>query len=138
MRTTDINIVKAATDPWVEEIQGFEVEEWLAHGGNVALTNEDGDVALFERQYLAPHTVCGHYFFHSRGPKAAKAAVALLAEAFTGPYNIDVIVGLTPLNKKGALRMNEFLGFKSNGQIETVIGPCEFVMLTKQEWENGQ
>lgn len=138
MRTTDLAVVKAATDPWAHELIGFNPEEWLAHPTNIALTNEYGDVALFERQYLKSNMVCGHYFFHSRGPRAAKAAIELLKEAFTGPYNIDIITGLTPLDKTGALRMNEFLGFQSHGQLDTVIGPCEFVMLTKQEWENSQ
>jgi hypothetical protein len=138
MRTTDLSVIHAATDPWKEEIVGFDPEVWINIPGNLALTNEYGDVALFERQYLQPSAVCGHYFFHSRGVKACKVAKQFLGEAFSGSYGISTIIGLTPLTKRGALRMNNYLGFQSLGQIETVIGPCELVMLTKEQWENSQ
>lgn len=138
MRTTDIVIVSKATNQCEDQLQHLDLSEWLSNPINVALTNDNGDVAMFERQYRQPNTVCGHYFFHSRGKQARQAAQELLAEAFTGPYGIEIIVGLTPVTHKGALWMNKQLGFKSHGQIDTEVGPCEFVMLTKQEWENTQ
>jgi hypothetical protein len=136
MRTTDLAIVKAATDPWADDLRGFWPEAWLAVEGNVALTNENGDVALFERHYLQPHSVFGHYFFHSRGIAAYRAAVEFLEEAFTGPYDIETIMGLTPHTKKGALGLNTKLGFTSLGTVETPAGPCEMVFLTKPDWES--
>jgi hypothetical protein len=138
MRTKSVSIVKNATDPYKDEIVGFEPDKWLDNPANVALTNEDGDVSLFERQLGLPGTVCGHYFFHSRGKKARETAVAMLKQAFTGPYNITTIIGLTPLDNLGALWMNKQLGFKSYGQVDTETGMCEFVVLTKHEWENDQ
>jgi len=138
IRTTDDVIVSSATDAYQTNITGFEPTEWLSNPANVALTNEEGDVSLFERQLGLPGTVCGHYFFHSRGKKARETAVAMLKQAFTGPYNITTIIGLTPLDNLGALWMNKQLGFKSYGQVDTEIGMCEFVVLTKHEWENDQ
>lgn len=136
MRTTDLAVIKAATDPWSEELHGFWPEAWVTIPENVALTNERGDVALFERHASNEKAVLGHYFFHSRGKAAYGAAVAMLEEAFNGPYEIEVIMGLTPHSKKGALGMNKKLGFKSLGETETFSGPCEMVVMTKPDWES--
>ena len=133
VRTNDLQIVKDATDPYADEMLGFDAEDWLADDDNIALTNEQRDVALFAKQHI-PHVACGHYFFHSRGKTACIVAKQMLEEIFTGPYGVEIIVGLTPLDKRGALRMNEYLGFKSHGQVETEAGPCEMVILTKKEW----
>lgn len=133
MRTFDLELVKSATDPYRDETVGFNPQKWLESPQNVALTNNNGDIALFEREL--PGIVTGHYFFHSRGKEALKAAKQMLEEAFTGDYDIKVIRGLTPLDKLGALWMNKKLGFKSYGKVETLAGPCELVILTKKEWE---
>ncbi len=138
MRTLDPLVVRNVTDIYQNELLGFTPETWLMNEQNVALTNDKGDISLFERQIKQPKTVCGHYFFISRGREALTTAKEMLKEIFTGPYDIEAIIGLTPLDKKGALWMNKQLGFKSHGQLEFEVGPCEFVLLTKQEWENSQ
>jgi hypothetical protein len=121
----------------MEEIEGFVPEEWLDNDSNIALIDPDTmDVALFERQHKTPHAVHGHYFFHSRGKEAVKAAKSALKEIFSGKYNVEIICGFTPLDNKGALWMNRHLGFTSHGNINTSAGPCDFVVLTRQEWEN--
>lgn len=135
MRTYDVNIVTDATDQFAENIYGFIPEEWLANDDNVALTNEHGDVSLFEREM--PGVVTGHYFFHSRGRDAITAAEQMLREAFTGDYDIKLIRGLTPLKTLGARWLSRQLGFSSYGVVETTVGCCELVILTKQEWENN-
>lgn len=135
-RTTDISIIKIATDPWLHELVGFDAKKWLSNNRNIALTNDRGDVVLLDKWNLPNHIYCGHYFFLSRGEEAKEAATEMLKEVFTGPYEIEVLVGLTPVDKRGAIRMNEYLGFNFQGKVETEIGPCEFVLLTKKEWEN--
>lgn len=133
-RTADPGLVATAIAEY--PVQGLNIPEWVANPANVALTNNEGDVSLFERQWRKPNTVCGHYFFKSRGKEALEVAQAMLKQIFTGSYDIDVIIGLTPVEHKGALGMNKRLGFTSHGQIDTASGPCEFVLLTKTEWEN--
>lgn len=133
MRTFDLELVKSATDPYKDELHGFDPKNWLSNARNVALTNDNGDIALFEREL--PGIVTGHYFFHSRGREALNAAVEMLKEAFTGDFDIELIRGLTPTDNLGALWMNKKLGFKSYGKVETLAGPCELVILTKKEWE---
>jgi len=138
-RTIKLHDVLQATDAYMKDIQGFYPEEWLDNDANVALIDpETRDVALFERQHKTPHAVHGHYFFHSRGKSAVKSAKAALEEIFSGRYNVEVICGLTPLDNKGALWMNRRLGFKSYGHTDTAAGLCDFVVLTKQEWENAR
>lgn len=134
MRTYNVDKVVAATSQYAEEIEGFYPEEWLDNPLNVALINENDDVALFENQVGLKNTVCGHYFFFSRGKEAIKAAKEFLEEVFTNTY-IETITGLTPRDHKAALWMNRRLGFKEHGEIDTVIGPCRFVMLTKEQWK---
>ena len=136
MRTHNIDIINAATVDYKHELTGFYPDLWLSIPMNVALTNDKGDVGLFERTADMDGTVTGHYFFHSRGKEALRTAKEMLHEIFTGPYDVTSIVGLTPLEKKGALWMNRQLGFGHEEEVETAAGPCRFVLLTKQEWES--
>jgi hypothetical protein len=137
VRTYDLEKVKKATAQYAEEIVGFDCEEWLADPLNIALINENDDIALFENQVDLKNTVCGHYFFFSRGKYALKAAKDFLIELFSNDYPVEVITGLTPQNHKGALWMNRQLGFKEYGNVDTEVGPCRFVMLTKEQWKDN-
>lgn len=121
--------------PYENELVGFDPVEWLANGDNVCLTDGHGNFTLFERS--VPKTVIGHYFLVARGKEAFAICKEFLDEIFSGPYDVKIIYGLTPVEKKGALWMNKRLGFKSHGLIDTVAGPCEMVSMTKEDWTNG-
>lgn len=136
MRTFNVEDVLAATAQYAEEIEGFNAEEWLENPLNIALINDNKDIALFENQHYLTDTVCGHYFFFSRGKEALKAAKSFLEEVFTTTY-VKTILGLTPMDNKGALWMNGQLGFKNHGEISTVVGPCRFVFMTKDQWKES-
>lgn len=131
MRTYSVDDVLQAVQ---RDILGFYPEQWLADKNNVALINESKDVALFERQWYSGVTVCGHYFFHSRGKEARDAAKAFLKELFTGPYNVEQITGLTPVEHKGALWLTRQLGFTFHGDMMTDEGLHKFSLLTKEGW----
>ncbi len=135
-RTYDEEKVKQATAQYAEEIVGLDHKQWLANEKNIALINANDDVALFENQVNLTNTVCGHYFFFSRGKNAVKAAKEFLQEVFSDVYYVETITGLTPQDHKGALWMNKQLGFKDYGQMETEVGPCRFVLLTKEQWKD--
>ncbi len=136
MRTYDVEKIKAAVAQYATDIVGFDPEEWVTNKKNVALINDNGDIALFETQSDLFNTVCGHYFFFSRGKDALKAAKEFLEEVFTTTY-VEVITGLTPLDNKGALWMNRRLGFKEYGEVSTEVGPCRFVMMSKDQWKKA-
>lgn len=133
-RTFNADAVWDAVSQVKEASDNFNPLPWLSNISNIALMNENGDIALFERQDT--DIVCGHYFFFSRGKEALRAAKDFLQEIFTGRYNVNTIVGITPLDNKGALWMNKRLKFSSYGQIDTSVGPCEFVSLFKRDWES--
>jgi hypothetical protein len=137
MRTYSTDKVKAATSQYATEIVGFEPEEWLSNEMNIALINDNDDVALFEHQVNLTNTVCGHYFFFSRGKEAIRASKDFLNDIFSNDYYVETITGLTPEEHKGALWMNRRLGFIDHGRIDTAIGPCRFVMLTKEQWKGN-
>ena len=131
-RTFDHDAVEHAMKSYVDKIVGFHPHVWLTDESNVALT--DGrNYSLFEREL--PHVVTGHYFFLDRGKEAISIAKEMLREAFNGDYNIDIIRGLTPLENLGARWMSKHIGFTSYGVVQTMLGPCELVILTKKEWE---
>ena len=138
MRTFDLDKVLAATSQYAEEIEGFHPEDWQSNEKNIVLINDNEDVALFEHQAALTDTVCGHYFFFSRGKEAVKAAEEFLEEIFSDTYYVKTITGLTPETHKGALWMNRRLGFKEVGQVRTEVGPCRFVVLTKEQWKEAQ
>lgn len=131
-RTNDVQEVSSATQQYADEIEGFYPEEWLDSEENVALSDEDGNVALFEREM--PGVVTGHYFFYCRGREAVALSHEVLKEIFTGPYDVKVIRGLTPVENRGAVWMSRHVGFKSYGIVETHVGPCVLFILTKEEW----
>ena len=137
MRTYNIEKIVQAVSQYDEQIEGFYPEEWLDNSKNIALINEKGDVALFENQNSLVNSVCGHYFFFSRGKEAVKVAENFLDEIFSDEYLVELIIGLTPVEHKGAIWLNKRLGFKEHGEVDTVIGPCKFVLLTKQEWKDS-
>lgn len=129
MRTYDIAKVTRAVSQYAESITGFYPEYWLADEDNIALIDGE-DVALFE--YVRDGVYFGHYFFKSRGKDAVTTAQRFLKEAFA---KMEVIQGLTPLTHLGARWLNKRLGFKSYGVIKTPTGPCELLIMTKDEWE---
>lgn len=134
-RTYSVEDVTKAVRQYASEIYGFYPEEWLASESNIALTDNEGNICLFEREF--GNIVTGHYFFEARGKKALDLSYDMLKEIFTGPYNVDVIRGLTPITKLGARWLSTKIGFKSYGVIHTHQGPCILFILTKEEWENA-
>lgn len=137
MRTFDVDLVSKAVSQY-GKVTGFYPEEWLQDKNNVALTNDNEDVALFQRTEEGLSSVYGHYFFWSRGKKAVKAAKEFLVEIFTGPYNVEVIIGLTPVEHKGAVWMNKQLGFKTVAVMPSIHGDMNMVLLNKSEWSDKQ
>lgn len=137
-RTRNVLSVQKAVAQYADRIVGFDPVVWLSDPSNIALTNRQGDIALFEDQSKMPGAVCGHYFFFSRGRDAIKTSKEMLKEIFKHGYGVDRIIGLTPVDNLGALWMNKRLGFKEYGEIGTEAGLCKFVILTKNEWESTQ
>lgn len=133
MRTYDAKLITEAIGFFLKD-DHFKVdtEEWLSNSDNIALTNDRGDLALFEKGIK--HVYAGHYYFKSRGKSALIAAREFLDEIFNTCYNIPILIGLTPLAYLGARWLSRQVGFTSHGVIDFNNKHYELFILTKQEF----
>lgn len=136
-RTFNSDIVAKATAQVEYGPDEEHVKDWLAYEGNVAFTNDTEDVGMFERVLQHEDAVYGHYFFFSRGRKALDVAKEMVEAIFDPQYNVNRIVGITPVSHRGAIWMNKQLGFKSCGTVELQGEEYECVMLTAKEWKSS-
>lgn len=133
-RTYDAYQVAQAAKCFLKTEEKVDPIDWIADPENIALINDRGDMALFERGIK--HVYTGHYFFKSRGRKAIESATAFLDELFNSCYNIKVLTGLVPLGHLGARWLSRQVGFKSYG-IEYINNkPYEMFIITKKEFDN--
>lgn len=132
IRTYDSKAVDEATKEFQYD---FDPVEWVEDERNIALLNEYGDMNLF--QFQTEGTYIGHFFYQSRGKQALESAKKMLRYIFSLP-SVDVIIGLTPVEKLGAKWLTRKLGFKSYGEVETLPGLCELFIMTKAEYEQKE
>ncbi len=133
MRSFDANLVSQAVATFEYPEEGFDPVDWVGQDTNVVLTNTDGDIALFRHEKVG--VVNGHYCFKSRGKKAVTVGKNFLAEIFDPCYNIQVVMGLTPIENLGARWMSRQLGFTSHGVVNTTIGPHELFILHRTSYD---
>jgi hypothetical protein len=129
MKRPTLEEVVEAVSPYLKDFGGFEPVSWLENHDNVALTDEKGNVSLFEKGSDGVYT--GHYFFVVRG-KAALVLAREMLDVFFEESGAKAIRGLTPLTNLGARWMSRQLGFKGYGVVHTLTGPCELFILTKE------
>ena len=110
-------------------------EEWLSDPANIALENDRGDIALFE--IGLKNIYSGHYYFKSRGRGAINAAKEFLDCIFNTCYNIDILIGLTPITNLPARWLSRQVGFKSQGLVQGPKRHYEMFIMTKREFNNG-
>ena len=138
MRTYSTHLVEEALSRYKDLETIPDVGEWLANPMNIALTNAAGDVTMFERQHALPDTVCGHYFFKSRGKEAYLAAKEMLDEVWQPSYGLARIIGLTPVEHEAAYWLSRKLGFKDHGTMELDGGEYSFLLMLKEDWSSGE
>jgi hypothetical protein len=130
-RTYSDEDVDRAIEQCKDELKGQPVREWLHDLRNIALRNVRGDVALFE--YRQPGVYTGHYFFFSRGKEAVSTSLEVLDEIFSERHDCNMIVGMTPTDKKGALWMSRRVGFTSYGDAEIDGKNHRIFVMTKKD-----
>lgn len=129
MRSRDSLALREAVKQFLSE-EEFPASEWLEREENIALTDGDGSFALFE--YIKPGIYYGHYFFSVKGKEAVGLSKEFLSEIFK---TARIVVGLTPVDNKAARWMSRHIGFKSQGIIDTDMGPHEMFMMTREEYD---
>lgn len=113
----------------------FIPEVWAEDGRNIALVTDKGDINLF--QYQAEGTYVGHFFYISRGKNAVRVANDMLDAIFKYD-DVQVILGLTPVDKLGAKWLARKIGFKSHGEIDTPPGRCELFVMSRSDYEKDK
>lgn len=116
------------------QVAGFYPDQWVKDLNNIALVDENGNMALFEVENGT--LASGHYLFKHKGQAGINSGLAIIAELFTNPcYNIKAIRGFTPEENRAAKLVSRKLGFKEVAVVDTVEGPCSLFVLTKEEWK---
>lgn len=125
------NKINTALEPHKDLVFSFDANTWLEDPENIALTDNEGNYLLFT--YDAPGIYSPHVFFTVRGKEALALCNDMLEELFfTCP--VQVLRGLTPVEKLPARWFARKIGFKSLGEVETVFGWCELTMMTRDDF----
>ena len=137
MRTWDAVKIGAAIKHFLGTEEQVDVIDWLSDPANIVLENGRGDLAVFEYGIPTKKIYSGHYYFKSRGRGAIKAAREFLDEIFNSCYNIDVLMGMVPVERRDVKWITRQLGFTSYGLEEARGNHYELFILTKKEFNHG-
>jgi len=115
--------------------RGLKGDDWLATEGNIPITFDNGDVALFDDEGDGVYEV--HFLFVSRG----RMAIDNVREAFRQMFEdhgASLIFGLVPVEQQHVKMVARWTGGKFVGVRNTSEGPCELYVLSKLMWESKQ
>lgn len=112
---------------------GFDAKELVENEDNVLVTDGENNYGLFE--FYEPGVYHGHYMFTARGKENTEAVAKTLLGFFFQLVPCTEVLGLTPVTHRGAIRLNQLLGFTFHDVIETEAGPHYQVSLKKEDFK---
>jgi hypothetical protein len=112
--------------------RGLKGTDWVAHPGNIAITFDNGDIALFDDELEGAYQV--HFLFQSRGRKAITHAREAFKRMFV-EHGASLIFGLVPDFRRDVKMLARWAGGRSSGIRQTPSGPCELFVLSKFMWK---
>jgi hypothetical protein len=112
--------------------RGLKGVDWLARPGNVPITFDNGDIALFDNEGDGTFQV--HFLFKSRGRKAIEHARESFSRMFTD-HGCTLIFGMVPDFRRDVKMLARWAGGRSVGMRDTSEGPCELFVLSKAQWK---
>ena len=127
----EIVIEKIDQAPYNEGVSGAA---WLASEGNISITFDNGDVALFENE--GEHTYQVHFLFESRGRKAIENARQSFKTMFV-QHQAELIFGLVPDHRRDVKLLSRWIGGKFAGKRSTPQGVCELYVLSNTMYFKG-
>jgi hypothetical protein len=136
MRTYDALKIATAIKHFLKTEEKVDPIEWLSHPEHIVLENDCGDLALFEYGFPTKKIYSGHYYFKSRGRAAIEAAKGFLDELFNSCYNINVLMGLVPIERKEVSWLTRKVGFTSYGYEEIHNQEYELFIITASEFNS--
>lgn len=114
--------------------RGVSGADWLAHEGNVPVTFDNGDIALFEHEGGDDYQV--HFLFVGRGREAINHARESFRVMFA-EHGAKLIFGLVPDFRRDVKLLARWAGGKCAGQRMTPEGPCELFVLSNSMWKGA-
>lgn len=115
--------------------RGLQGADWLASEGNIPVTFDNGDIALFDDEGDANYQV--HFLFVSRGREAIRHARESFRTMFV-EHGAKLIFGLVPDFRRDVKLLARWAGGKSAGRRATSEGPCELFVLSNSMWKAAQ
>lgn len=104
----------------------------MARPGNVPITFDNGDVALFDDEGDGTFEV--HFLFESRGRQAIQHAQESFRRMFTD-HGAKLIFGLVPDFRRDVKLLARWAGGRSVGKRVTSNGVCELFVLSNAMWK---
>lgn len=115
--------------------RGLRGADWLLTPGNIAITFDSGNIALFDDHY------CGEYEIHLIFTKEVNVGQSLadVREAFRRMFTehgAELIFGLPPAARREVQLFGRWAGMASAGNRQTIDGPCALFVLSRDMWLN--
>lgn len=107
--------------------RGLSGAAWLASAGNVPVTFDNGDIALFDHEGAQDYQV--HFLFNSRGREAIDHAREAFRIMFVD-HGAELIFGLVPDFRRDVKLLARWIGGKFAGKRNTSEGVCELFVLS--------
>jgi len=112
--------------------RGLDGAAWLSNAGNIPITFDNGDIALFDDEGRGTYEV--HILFKSKGREAIDNLKEAFRRMFTD-HNAELIIGLVPDFRRDVKMVARWAGGKSGGKRQTSEGLCEIFVLSKLMWK---
>lgn len=113
---------------------GLQGAAWLASEGNIPVTFENGDIALFDNEGDDNYEV--HFLFVSRGREAINHARESFRVMFA-EHGAKLIFGLVPDFRRDVKLLARWAGGKFAGRRDTSEGPCDLFVLSNSMWKGA-
>lgn len=114
--------------------RGVDGAAWLASEGNIPVTFDNGDIALFEHEGDRDYQV--HFIFVARGREAIRHAREAFRIMFV-EHGAALIFGLVPDFRRDVKLLARWAGGKCAGLRSTPNGPCELFILSNSMWKGA-
>lgn len=106
---------------------------WLKTPGNIAFSDEVGNVLLFEKR--ADHMFEFHWLTTVSKPRRIINFTKFAAREMYDLPGTALLYGLVPADRRDSNIMARWIGAQSLGQVSTDLGLCEMFILTREAAE---
>lgn len=133
-RSFDWQTLDRVVSKYKHEWVGFDAKALVEDERNILVTDGEENFGLFE--YTDdPKVYYGHYLFKARGPDKTFEVAKNLLGYFFKTFDAKEVIGLTPIEHKGAILLNNKLGLTFHRVVDTEAGPHYEVSIKREEFQ---